>query len=535
MVGRNVLQYQLGEKLGAGGMGEVYKALDTRLNRFVAIKVLPAVMSGDPEYRQRFIHEAQAASALNHPNIITVYDVFEDEGTQYMAVELVAGKTLLELIPGGGMAIPEAILYAAQMADALSAAHAAGIVHRDLKPANVMVNASGLVKLLDFGLAKLVDWGLGDHTGNTETVIHSPLTMAGAIMGTAEYMSPEQATGARLDARSDIFSFGSVLYEMVTGQKAFPGTSTAAILSAVLRDEPRPIGEVRAGVPVALDQIITRCLRKDPEQRFQSMQEVAVALAVLRRAADSGALYSQPTVRTMAAPRRSKAPALLAIVLAGAAVAGGGYWWWMGRPAAPVAESPVVPPHAGAPAPVAPNGILTNESIVAMTAARVAPSLIVGEIRASKTDFDLSAGELIRLTKAGVQASVIEAMRYPDGAPVAVKVADGTPVRLTLARDIAGDVKRGDLLRFTVAQDVRVDDTVVIAEGAAATGSIVEAKKKILAFGGKVTYRLARVDAVNGRKLAIREASAISVIKGRNAGSEYLGYVDGSQSVVMKK
>ena len=170
MVGRTVLQYQLREKLGGGGMGVVYKALDTRLNRFVAIKVLPDGMSADPESRRRFIQEGQAASALNHPNIITIYDVVHEGDTQYMVMEYVTGKTLLELIAKDRLAVPEAIQYASQMADALSAAHSAGIIHRDLKPANVMVTNSGLVKLLDFGLAKLIDWSPGAGTGNTSTL-----------------------------------------------------------------------------------------------------------------------------------------------------------------------------------------------------------------------------------------------------------------------------------------------------------------------------------------------------------------------------
>src|SRR5580658_1966693 len=174
MVGTTVLQYQLLEKLGSGGMGDVYKAQDTRLNRFVAIKVLPAKMSADPERRRRFVQEAQAASALNHPNIITIYDIVDDGDTQFMVVEYVDGKTLFELIPKEGLPVPQAIRYAAQMAEALNAAHAAGIIHRDLKPSNVMVTDGGLVKLLDFGLAKLVVPEAGDHN-RTATAIDAPL------------------------------------------------------------------------------------------------------------------------------------------------------------------------------------------------------------------------------------------------------------------------------------------------------------------------------------------------------------------------
>jgi serine/threonine protein kinase len=268
MVGRTVLQYQFRERLGAGGMGEVYKALDTRLNRFVAIKVLPDGMSADPENRRRFIQEGQAASALNHPNIMTIYDVVHEGDTQYMVMEYVAGDTLLELIAKDGLAIPETIQYASQMADALSAAHRAGIIHRDLKPANVMVTSSGLVKLLDFGLAKLMDWSPGAGIANTSTLHHSPLTVAGAIMGAVSYMSPEQASGGKLDARSDIFSFGAVLYEMVTGRCAFRGNSAISTLSAVLRDEVEPMAELTPTVPFDLEQIVLRCLKRIPPNAF---------------------------------------------------------------------------------------------------------------------------------------------------------------------------------------------------------------------------------------------------------------------------
>ena len=249
MVGRTVLQYQLTEKLGAGGMGEVYKARDTRLNRFVAMKVLPAGMSADPELRQRFVLEAQAASALNHPNIITIYDIVSEGDDQYMVIEYVEGRTLLELIPGQGLPAGEVIRYASQVAEALGAAHAAGIIHRDLKPANIMVNGSGLVKLLDFGLAKRVDWEATAYSGDTLTVAPAPLTVQGVILGTVDYMSPEQAEGKRLDARSDIFSFGSVLYQMLTGKSPFRGGSMISTLSAVLRADVQPIAELAPSVP----------------------------------------------------------------------------------------------------------------------------------------------------------------------------------------------------------------------------------------------------------------------------------------------
>ena len=254
MVGRQIQQYQLLEKLGAGGMGEIYKALDTRLNRTVAIKVLPSAKSGDPDRRRRFLQEAQAASGLNHPSIITIHDVISEGDTEFMVMEYVQGKTLNDLIPKGGLRVPLLIKYALQMADALSTAHAAGIVHRDLKPANAMVTESGLVKILDFGLAKLTDRGPVPDTGDdrTRTIANvAPMTVEGSILGTVSYMSPEQAQGKKVDTRSDIFSFGAVLYEMATGVRAFEGESSLSTLSAILRDEAKPMSNVAPDVPAA--------------------------------------------------------------------------------------------------------------------------------------------------------------------------------------------------------------------------------------------------------------------------------------------
>src|SRR5580693_1639863 len=294
VVGTTVLQYQLIEKLGSGGMGDVYKAQDTRLNRFVAIKVLPAKMSSDPERRRRFIQEAQAASALNHPNIITIYDIVSDGDAQFMVMEFVTGTTLHDAITHGGLPVLQVLDYGAQMADALAAAHAAGIIHRDLKPSNVMVTQSGRVKVLDFGLAKLTD--PTSQLDNQVTNQLGPLTQEGAILGTVSYMSPEQAEGKLVDGRSEIFSFGSVLYEMVTGRRAFDGGSTISTLSSVLRDDVKPMADIVPDTPPLLEAIISRCLPKDPNIRWQSMKEVENALNSLRRTLDSNVFYP-PTTR----------------------------------------------------------------------------------------------------------------------------------------------------------------------------------------------------------------------------------------------
>src|ERR1039458_3731930 len=230
MIGRTISHYTVLEKLGAGGMGEVYKAQDTRLNRFVAMKVLSTANAGDVERRRRFVQEAQAASALNHPNIITIYDVVSTDGLELMVMEFVSGVTLDDLIPKHGLDAQQTLDIAVQMADALRAAHAAGIVHRDLKPANVMVTGAGLVKILDFGIAKLT--GPTPAMSNTDETlpIDSPMTVEGSILGTVSYMSPEQAQAKTVDPRSDIFSFGLAVYEMLTGQQALSGDTAPCTL-----------------------------------------------------------------------------------------------------------------------------------------------------------------------------------------------------------------------------------------------------------------------------------------------------------------
>src|ERR1019366_58668 len=227
LIGQTISHYRVVEKLGDGGMGVVWKARDTRLDRFVALKFLPAAKLSDPERKRRFVLEARAASALNHPNIITIYDIGqagpEGQSADFIAMEFVPGKALDRSIPGKGLRLKETLEYAIKVADALAAAHAAGIVHRDLKPGNLMVNESGCVKVLDFGLAKLTEQGRAGEFGRTETFAAAPRTEEGTIVGTVSYMSPEQAEGKKVDARTDVFSFGAVLYEMIAGRRAFGG------------------------------------------------------------------------------------------------------------------------------------------------------------------------------------------------------------------------------------------------------------------------------------------------------------------------
>jgi len=288
MIGQRLQHYEIVAKLGEGGMGVVYKARDVRLDRFVALKVLPPEKTADPDRRRRFMQEAKAASALNHPNIITVHDIGEADGMTFIAMECVEGKTLDQLIGPKGLKLDEALKSAIQIAGALAKAHAAGIVHRDLKPSNVMVTGDGLVKVLDFGLAKLSEPGAPGALAVTRTL--EALTKEGFIAGTAAYMSPEQTEGKPVDARSDIFAFGAVLYEMVTGRRAFQRGSQASTIAAVLLEQPEPVAGIMADTPHDLEKIISRCLRKDPAQRFQGMADVQVALQELKDDFYSGTL-----------------------------------------------------------------------------------------------------------------------------------------------------------------------------------------------------------------------------------------------------
>jgi Tol biopolymer transport system component len=289
LTGRVLLHYRVLEKVGQGGMGTVYKALDTHLDRVVALKVLPPDKIADPERRQRFIQEAKAASALHHPNIVVVHDVTSAQGLDFMVMEYVEGTTLDELAGRRGLKLGEALGYAVQIADGLARAHAAGIIHRDLKPTNIMITGEGLVKVLDFGLAKLTEDAAPSGPEATAT-LNRPRTEEGYIVGTAAYMSPEQAEGKKVDARSDIFSFGALLYEMLTGRRAFERPSRVATLAAVLREEPKPAGELNEALPGEVEKVVERCLRKDPQRRWQTMSDLKIVLQDLKEDSESGKL-----------------------------------------------------------------------------------------------------------------------------------------------------------------------------------------------------------------------------------------------------
>ncbi len=328
--------YEVLAPLGAGGMGEVYKARDERLKRDIALKVLPTELSTDAERRARFEREARAASGLSHPNILTIYDVGASNGTVYIGMELVEGGTLRDLTASGPLTTRKLLELGTQIADGLAAAHAAGIVHRDLKPANVMVSKHGYVKILDFGLAKLVT-PESDEVSGMQTAA-GDATRPGMVMGTVGYMSPEQAAGRPVDFRSDQFSLGSILYEMATGKRAFERGTTAETLTAIIREEPEPVSQSNAKVPAPVRWIIERCLSKDPEDRFGTTKDLARDLAAVRDHLSETAISAEVTgSRAAAAGAKARKPlgpilAALAVLAAGSAGLFAGKRFWSEEP-----------------------------------------------------------------------------------------------------------------------------------------------------------------------------------------------------------
>ena len=313
MVAQNISHYRIVKKLGAGGMGEVYLAEDTQLERKVAIKLLPAESVADAQAKRRLIREAQAAAKLDHPNICSIYEVGEDRGISFIVMQYVEGETLSSRIKRTPMEIPEALEIAVQVADALAAAHSRGIIHRDIKPQNIMLTGRHQAKVMDFGLAKVVrDRSLAASEVATESLLTNP----GAIVGTVQYMSPEQASGRahEIDHRSDIFSFGCVLYEVVTGHKAFEGNDAIESLNKVIREPVIPIIELNPTAPSDLQRIVRRCLAKDPDERYQSIKDVAIELKEVRRGLKS--------IDTTVARRRTTTKLIMAGLLLALAVVG---------------------------------------------------------------------------------------------------------------------------------------------------------------------------------------------------------------------
>ncbi len=550
------------QEIGSGGMGKVYQAKDLKLNRNVAIKRLLSAGHSTADKRRRFIIEAQSASALNHPNIITIFDIIEENGADYMVMELLPGKTLQELIPRNGLRAPMVIGYGVQISDGLAAAHTAGIIHRDLKPGNIMISDRGIAKILDFGLAKLTETTSSEDPDATS---EAGLTMEGTIMGTLSYMSPEQAQGKRVDARSDIFSFGAVLYEMACGVRAFAGNSSAVILTSVLRDEPRSLLELTPEIPPELERAIWKCLRKDPDERWQTMDELHKALLALYTLSESGVLYrvrsTAPASVSIAAPTPppaviSKAPVAIGLGLMLLLIAAGILWWNLQPGSKPNSESPSLPETQPTQQLPAAKDHLTNADIADMVKANVPESLILSQMKNSKTEFDLSSDGVIELVKRGVSEKLIEAMRNPKkisaaatipvkpeekptDAPNTVLVAGGTPISLSLDQDIPSDTEQGADLLFVVSEDVKVNGQVVVARGAIAKGKVAERARRKLIGSQKMTYRLLEVNVSAGSSLKLRpvEKTFENAGKRKNLAAEkgeiFVGYVDGDQSLAI--
>ncbi len=608
MAGMTILHYEFMEKIGSGAMGEVFKAHDKRLNRFVAIKALPYGASSDPERRRRFIQEAQTASALNHPNIITIHDIFHEGDTHFIVMELVAGQTLLESIPPSGMPVSQMLLSSAQMADALSAAHQAGIVHRDFKPANVMITSAGLVKILDFGLAKLLQpdsiWrtNASGATGESATIqinnqvtrSNAPQTAEGSILGTVNYMAPEQAEGKKVDGRADVFSLGAVMYEMLTGRRAFHGDSDIATLSAVLRDEVQPISTF-VDVPRELEDLIRVCLRKDPNARWQTMKEVEIGLSALQRRLDASALSSRhtadaPTVEApQSAPKAARfdgaskkklavfGGAALAFVLVAAMVV------WLvvrsrshtgasaaqqttptaqGQPTAPAA--PTTPPVEAPPEQTA---NATPSATAPAAAVPAAPKKTPPAIPAPQGDTapqpgNATGGNATASNAASGQPAIPAPVPEPaaksdtpaiSAQAIPVSLGDGVPFRIALAEDVPIDADEGQELTFRASDDVKAGDVVVIARGATIKGAVVNGNgKRFLGIGGRMTFKLISAEAVDGQKIPVRASvgrrtdgpTVRPVDTGKYAkakelaaarGTDYVAYIDGDQTVTLRK
>jgi serine/threonine protein kinase/Tfp pilus assembly protein PilF len=308
-----ISHYRIVRKIGAGGMGEVYLADDTKLDRKVALKILPPQFAEDTDRMSRFVREAKSASALNHPNIITIHEIGEFDGTHFIATEYIEGETLHKHLKGENFSLKSALDVAAQIVSALQTAHSANIIHRDVKPENVMIRADGLIKILDFGIAKLsAPPVVASGSSEDATAIKPHGTSPGMVIGTANYMSPEQAKGKKIDARSDIFSFGIVFYEMLTGRRAFEGETALESISSILKDEPKAISQILPGVPPEIERIVNKTLRKDRDERYQTAKDLLIDLKDARQSLELQHLLGRTISPDKAEPKTQILPATTA-------------------------------------------------------------------------------------------------------------------------------------------------------------------------------------------------------------------------------
>ena len=423
--GTTLGHYEIGVLIGSGGMGQVYRARDRKLQREVALKLLPTETTTDPERRQRFEREARAVAALNHPHIVTIHSVEDVDGRMFLTMELVNGRPLSELIPRGGLPLDRLLKIAVPLADAVSAAHARGITHRDLKPANVMVTVEGSVKVLDFGLAKQHD--TVEQADRMETRAADIITGQGRILGTVAYMAPEQAEGKQTDARSDIFSLGVVLYEMATGERPFSGDTSLSTLTAIMRDTPRPVTDINPAIPKELGRVIRRALAKDPDRRQQIGKDLRNELDEIRQELESGELVGQ-TARAVAAaatpPRRVPWVAVAGGLLVLAAIAAGLGWSRRGSSdTAVIGNDPIA---------------VTVSTVTAEDGNENFPSLSPdGKWMIYGADLE-STGVDILLRAVGGQTAINLTKDSPGGDSQAVFSPDGERIAFRSARDSGG-------------------------------------------------------------------------------------------------
>ncbi|MEE8367439.1 MAG: serine/threonine-protein kinase, partial [Thermoanaerobaculia bacterium] len=477
--GSRLGHYEVGNRLGKGGMGEVYRARDTKLNRDVALKVLPADFARDAERRMRFEREAQAVAALHHPNIVTIHSVEQYEETHFITMELVEGKTLTQLIPNGGIALDRLFEIAVPLADALAAAHSKGITHRDIKPDNVMVTDEGRVKVLDFGLAKLAESAIGASAASEAQT--ATATAAGKILGTVAYMSPEQAEGKPVDARSDVFALGVLLYEMASGSRPFEGDTPISTITSILRDMPPPLTDVRQNLPRHLSRIVNHCLAKEPDRRYQSALDVRNELDELRREIASGevemastlsGIGPSPAVRPASSGRRI-GPIVGVVAVAALAIAGAIWLFGRGDALTPV----------GTPDPEGPRGpvaVIGFENLGDPTDSEQLSRMLAGLITTGLGD----SGGIELVSSAKVRTSLKEAGAVDGGfdptlAAKAARIAGASTM-------VVGQVMQNDELLLLTAElvDVASGNTLgtMRAEGAG--------KSALFAMAGEIATKV---------------------------------------------